>query len=183
MSKPHRAGATKPARRVRTSSWEGQAVQTTKQVTVFLENKPGRLANVLAALAAQKVNIIALTVMDKHEHSVLRVVADDPARTSQIIQTLNTRCTDTDVLLVELKNQPGALAHVCEVLAAEHINIDYAYCSSGGRNGKVFGIFKVSNTDKAMRVLGGSPNNSARRLEKRVVRNQRAYAPKGNARR
>jgi hypothetical protein len=155
-------------------------VETTKQVTVFLENKPGRLANVLAALANQKVNIAALSVMDKHEHSVLRLVTDDPPKTTQIIQTLNTPFTETDVLVVELKNQPGALSHVCEILAAEHINIDYAYCSSGGRNGKVAGIFKVSNADKAIRVLGQSPNTSTRRLEKRVLRNQRAYAPKAN---
>jgi hypothetical protein len=155
-------------------------VQTTKQVTVFLENKPGRLANVLAALAAEKVNITALSVMDKHEHSVLRLVTDDPAKTTQIIQAQNTPFTEAEVLVVELRNQPGALSHVCEILAAEHINIDYAYCSSGGRNGKVVGIFKLSNAEKAIRVLSQSPNASPRRLEKRVVRNQRAYAPKTN---
>src|SRR5207237_10187879 len=120
-------------------SCEVPDVETTKQITVFLENKPGRLANVLAALANEKVNITALSVMDKHEHSVLRLVADDPAGATQVIKALNTQCTEAEVLLVELKNQPGALSHVCEVLAAEHINIDYAYCSSGGRNGKVFG--------------------------------------------
>jgi hypothetical protein len=155
-------------------------VQTTKQITVFLENKPGRLANVLAALANEKVNIAALSVMDKHEHSVLRLVTDNPAKSTQILQGLNMPFTETDVLAVDLKNQPGALSHVCEILAAEHINIDYAYCSSGGRNGKVVGIFKVSNAEKAMRVLGQSPNVSARRLEKRVVRDQRTYAPKAN---
>jgi hypothetical protein len=156
-------------------------MQTTKQITVFLENKPGRLANVLAALAAEKVNITALSVMDKHEHSVLRLTTDDPAKSVQVIQKLNTPFTETEVLVVELKNQPGALSHVCEVLAAEHINIDYAYCSSGGRNGKVVGIFKVSNADKAVRVLAKAPNAAARRLEKRVLRDQRSYAPKGNS--
>src|SRR5262249_30889607 len=68
----------------------GLAVETTKQITVFLENKPGRLANVLSALAREKVNITALSVMDKHEHSVLRLVSDDPARTAQVMQSLNT---------------------------------------------------------------------------------------------
>jgi hypothetical protein len=156
-------------------------VETTKQITVFLENKPGRLANVLSALAHEKVNITALSVMDRHEHSVLRLVTDDAARTAQVIQGLNTPFTEADVLAVELRNQPGALAHVCEVLAAEHVNIDYAYCSSGGRNGKVIGVFKVSNADKAIRVLNQASNNSARRLERRPLRDQRAYTPKGNA--
>jgi hypothetical protein len=158
-------------------------VPTTKQITVFLENKPGRLANVLSALAREKVNLTALSVMDRHEHSVLRLVPDDAAHAARVIQGLNTPITETDVLLVELRNQPGALAHVCETLAAEHVAIDYAYCSSGGRNGKVFGIFKVSNTEKATRVLGeGAGNNVRRRAEARPVRDQRSYQIPGGRR-
>ena len=148
-------------------------IQKTKQITVFLENKPGRLATVLSQLAHARVNIVALSVMDKTERGVLRLVTENGTKAGQIIQGLNTPVTETDVLLVELRNQPGALAHVCEVLAADHINIEYAYCSSGGRNGKVFGIFKVSNVDKATRVLSESPNS--RRLERRPMRDQRAY--------
>jgi hypothetical protein len=148
-------------------------VERAKQITVFLENKPGRLANVLSALARDKVNIIALSVMDKHEHGVLRVVTDDAAKSAQVIQAMNTPCTESDVILVELRNQPGALAHVCETLAAEHIAIEYAYCSSGGRNGKVFGIFKVSNAEKASKILLTAGNN--KRQERRQLRDQRSY--------
>src|SRR5687768_16522096 len=107
-------------------------METTKQVSVFLENKPGRLANVLMALAREKVNVIALTIMDSHEHSVLRLVTSDPSSTARVLQALNAQFTEADVLMVELRNQPGALAHVCEQLAGAHLNIDYAYCSSGG---------------------------------------------------
>jgi hypothetical protein len=153
---------------------------TTKQVSVFLENKPGRLANVLSALAREKVNIAALSVMDSHEQSVLRVVVNDVAKTVQTLNALNTRHAETDVLVVELRNQPGALAHVCELLGAEHINIEYAYCSSGGRNGKTVGVFKVSNTDKAQRVLAGPLDvNGRRRLEGRALRHKVAYSKPG----
>jgi hypothetical protein len=151
-------------------------METSKQISVYLENKPGRLANVLSVLAREKVNITALSVMDSHEHSVLRLVTSDPVRTVKTAQSLGAACTETDVLLVELRNQPGALAHVCEVMAAEHVNIDYAYCSSGGRNGKVFGIFKVSNTDKAVRALASAGANSTKkRLERRPLRDRRSY--------
>lgn len=151
-------------------------MQTSKQVSVFLENKPGRLAKVLSALAREKVNITALTVMDSHEHSVLRLVADELPRAKQVLQALGTPHTEADVMLVELKNQPGALARVCETLGNEHINIDYCYCSSGGRNGRVLGIFKVTPIEKAMRVLGEGPNNKPRgRAEKRPPRDRRAY--------
>jgi hypothetical protein len=148
-------------------------VQTRKQITVFLENKPGRLAHVLSELARQKINIVALSVMDRHEHGVLRLVTNDEALTVKVIQSSNTPCTESDVLAVELKNQPGALAHVCEILAAERVSIEYAYCSSGGRNGKVFGIFKVSNLEKAQKILASPSNN--RKAERRALRDQRVY--------
>ena len=154
-------------------------METAKQVSVFLENKPGRLANVLRALERQKVNVTGLTVMDSHEHSVLRVVTSDRAKTATVLKEIGTPYTETEVLLVELKNQPGALAHLCEQLASEHINIDYCYVSSGGRNGKVLGIFKVSSIDKAARVLNGTAaNNSAKKKgsQKRPLRDKRAYS-------
>jgi hypothetical protein len=121
------------------------------------------MANVLSALAHDKINLTALTVMDSHEHSVLRLVADDLLKTRQAIKNLGIPFGETDVVVVELRNQVGALAHVCEILAGEHINIEYAYCSAGGRNGKTLGVFKVSSTDKALRVLGESPNHTIRR--------------------
>ena len=152
---------------------EAVVVESAKQITVFLENKPGRLANVLSELAREKVNITALSVMDKHEHGVLRMVTDDAAKTTKVLQGMNTPCTEAEVVLVELRNQPGALAHVCELLAAEHVSIEYAYCSSGGRNGKVFGIFKVSNADKASKILSAPINN--RKMERRTLRDQRSY--------
>ncbi len=155
-------------------------METAKQVSVFLENKPGRLANVLSALARDKVNVTALSVMDSHEHSVLRAVVNDPARAVAVLNGLGVSHAESEVLVVELRNQPGALAHVCEVLAAEHINIEYAYCSAGGRNGKTMGIFKVSNNEKAMRVLSAS-NPSKRYQDRRPVRAPRSYQPTGNS--
>src|SRR5207249_1151908 len=108
----------------------GILVETTKQVTVFLENKPGRLANVLSALSREKVNITALSVMDSHEHSVLRMVPDDLNKTRKALKAVNTPFAEVDVLVVEIRNQPGALASICEQLAAEHLNIEYTYLST-----------------------------------------------------
>jgi hypothetical protein len=151
-------------------------VETSKQISVFLENKPGRLAHVLVNLAHEKVNIIALSVMDSRERHVLRFVTEIPSRTRQILKDLGIPFSEADVMVVELRNQPGELAHVCEVLGTEHINIEYAYCSAGGRNGKTVGIFKVSNAAKAMRILGESPNNSLRRrMQLRPQRDRRSY--------
>ena len=146
-----------------------------KQITVHLENKPGRLAQVLSILAQAKVNITALAVMDGKEHGVLRMVTEDDVATKKSLASLNLQCTTHDVLTIELKNQPGALAHVCETLAGGHINIEHAYCSAGGRNGKVYGIFKVSNLDKAEQVMTAATNHSKRRIQVRPLRDQRSY--------
>ena len=151
---------------------------TAKQVSVFLENKPGRLANVLRALERQKVNVTGMAVMESHDHRVLRMVTNDVGRTAQVLRDISTPFTETEVLLVELRNQPGALARVCEQLAEEHISIDYCYVSSGGRNGKVYGIFKVSNHDKAARLLSGSANHTApkRKGKQHPLRDRRSFS-------
>src|SRR5581483_4676871 len=119
-------------------------------------------------------------VMDSHEHNVLRFVADDLDRARHVLKNLSTPFAESEVMLVELRNQPGELAHVCELLGAEHINIEYAYCSSGGRNGKTVGVFKVSNTDKAMKILGGPLDvNGRRRMQTRTLRHKVAYTRPG----
>jgi hypothetical protein len=149
-------------------------VQTSRQLSIHLENKPGRLANVLSALAGERVNIVAMSVMDSHDNQVLRIVVDDPGRARTCVRALNMAPNETDVVVAELRNQPGALAHVCELLASEHVNIDYCYCSAGGKNGKTMGIFKVSNHDRALRALS-SENVNARRKQIRPTRDQRIY--------
>ena len=147
------------------------------QISVFLENKPGRLANVLSALAREKVNLNAMTVMASHETGVLRFISDDVAKARTVLKNLGTRFSEADVVLLELRNQPGAMAHVCETLAGQHINVEYAYSGPGGRNGKSIGVFKVSNTEKAARVLASSPNNSRRRMGRRPMHTRSSPSP------
>lgn len=137
--------------------------ETTKQISVWLENKPGRLAQVCLALYREKINIAAVTVSESRDRSVLRMVTDDAAKTRATLKGLNVPFEEQDVLLVEMRNQPGALAQVCEQLAEEHVNIDYAYCSAGTRNGKTVGIFKVSNPGKAIKLLAEDDATRAKR--------------------
>jgi hypothetical protein len=126
------------------------------QFSVFLVNKPGVLAQVTGALAEQKVNVIAMTLVDSQEHGVLRLVAEDPDRVRQLLQQLNLPVTETEVLSLDLSNRPGALADVASLLGKNHININYAYVTSGAPGGRTTGIFKVADQAKASRVLKGS---------------------------
>lgn len=124
-----------------------------KQLSVFLINQPGRLAAVASALAKEKINITALTLMDSTEHGVLRVVAEEPERAKKVLERIDCPVTETEVLCVELPNRPGAFASVAQELGSAHINIDYAYVTAGAPGGKTLGIFKVPFLQKAAEVL------------------------------
>ena len=128
-------------------------IQVQTQFSVFLVNKPGVLAQVTRALADSKVNLVAMTLVDSQEHGVLRFVAEDPAKARDVVKKLNLPTTETEVLSMELSNRPGALADVSGLLGENHVNINYAYCTSGAPGGRTTGIFKVADLHKAQRIL------------------------------
>jgi hypothetical protein len=130
-----------------------QETRTETQFSVFLVNKPGVLAQVTGALAKAKLNLVAMTLVDSQEHGVLRLVADDAPATRAVLGKLNLPMTETEVLRLELSNRPGALADVATLLGENHININYAYCTSGAPGGHTTGIFKVADPKKAEKVL------------------------------
>jgi hypothetical protein len=123
------------------------------QFSVFLVNKPGVLAQVTAALADAKVNLMAVTLVDSQEHGVLRMVAEKADQTRGVLQKLNLPMTETEVLCVDLPNRPGALADVATLLGKNHININYAYVTSGAPGGRTTGVFKVADQAKALHLL------------------------------
>jgi len=131
-------------------------IHTQTQFSVFLVNKPGVLAQVTRALADEKVNVIAMTLVDSQEHGVLRIVAANAEMSRKVLAKLNLPMTETDVLCLDLSNRPGALAEIAGVLGENHVNINYAYCTSGAPGGRTTGIFKVADPAKAMRVLSAS---------------------------
>ena len=128
-------------------------VKTLNQFSVFLVNKPGVLAQVTGALADAKINIIAMTLVDSQEHGVLRIVAEKPEEARAVLTKLNLPMTETEVLCVDLPNRPGALADVATLLGKNHININYAYVTSGAPGGRTTGVFKVADHTKAVHVL------------------------------
>ena len=127
--------------------------RTATQFSVFLVNKPGVLAQVTTALATAKLNLMAMTLVDSQEHGVLRMVVADEAETRKVLGKLNLPMTETEVLCLDLSNRPGALADVATLLGENHININYAYCTSGAPGGRTTGVFKVADLNKARHVL------------------------------
>jgi len=140
------------------------------EVTAYLENKPGRLAKICSALAHEKVNIQALCVMDTPDRSVLRLVTDELDATRRVLTSLGTESEVHDVLAVEMENRPGALARVLELLAEDHISVEYAYVAAGSTAGKSLGLFHTSNPKRAQKVLTDpSHNGQDRGAERRPL--------------
>ena len=144
-------------------------MQVVTQFSIFLVNKPGLLSLVCSALATAKVNIIAMSMMDSTEHGVLRMVVENPEKARAAVQDLNIPITETKVLLMDFPNRPGALADVCGRLADAHVNINYAYCTTGPKGGKVKGILKVANNEKAKKVLA-APRDRRKDMNRKLRR-------------
>lgn len=145
-------------------------MHTAKQLSVSLVNKPGRLADMLAIMAKEKVSFKALAVMDSGVRGTVRFVPDDMAAAVSALDKINARYEAADVLLADVPSQPGAFRKICERLAAEHLNIDYAYCSfAPGTKGKsgVLAVIKVNDLAKAQRVLGANGTTNKRRVPMR----------------
>jgi hypothetical protein len=128
-------------------------LQSDVQFSVFLANRPGVLSHLVQQFAEHKVNLVAMSMMDATEHRVLRMVAEEPALARDTLAALDLPTTETTVLTSILPNKPGAIADVVQRLDDQHIQVHYAYCTAGSRNGRSLGVFKVSNLNKAVQVL------------------------------
>lgn len=135
-----------------------------KQLSVSLVNKPGRLADILIALGKGKVSVLALSVMDSTERGTIRFVPDDVGAAKKILDEINIRYETTDVLLIDIPSQPGSFRKICERIAADHLHIDYAYCSfesATKTKAERLAVLKVNDLAKAQRLL--SENGTVRK--------------------
>jgi len=100
------------------------------QLAVFMENRPGMLARTCQALAAAKINILALSIQDTVDHAIVRMVVDKPKEAEQVLSRLHAMMQCREVVFMDVPNEVGALAHLAERLAAAGINLEYAYCTA-----------------------------------------------------
>jgi len=128
-------------------------MQITKQLAVFLDNRPGMLARVAGALARAKINIYAIATSDTVDHSVIRMVVSDYRRALHVFEEHGTLVVEDDVLMLEGSNKPGVMARIAQKLADARINIEYCYSATPPDARKGLLILRVSNPAKALRVL------------------------------
>jgi len=124
-----------------------------KQISVFLENKSGRLSAVTNLLATKGINIRALSIADTSDFGILRLIVDDPDQAYRILREGAFTVSVTEVIGVEMPDEPGGLARVLAVLEKARINIEYLYAFIGRGQGGALVIFRVENLDEAVQHL------------------------------
>ncbi|GAV31371.1 ACT domain-containing protein [Coriobacteriaceae bacterium EMTCatB1] len=124
-----------------------------EQVSVFLENTTGRLAELTRALGDAGINMRALMVADTTEFGVVRIICDTPRRAVKVLDDAGFGASLTEVLAVEVPDRPGGLADVLEALQADGINVEYAYCFVEPSGDAAIDILRVDEPDRAREAL------------------------------
>lgn len=123
------------------------------QITVFLENKKGRLADVTDSLAKAGVNIRAASIADTIDYGLLRLIVSDPVKAHQALSDNGFTASEAEVLAVEVDDKPGGLARVISCLADEGINIEYLYAFVGKSGENAIVVLRSEDTARAAEVL------------------------------
>ena len=125
-----------------------------KQVSVFMENQPGRLVAMLEALTAQNINIRALSVAEGSDFGIVRLILSEVAKGAEALRKAGFTVTETVVLQVEMPDKPGGLLEsVAKPLAQAGINLEYFYAFIDPTPGKAVIVLKVSDPDRAEKVI------------------------------
>ena len=125
-----------------------------KQISVSLENVPGKLLDVSQLLGVEGINIRAFSVADTSDISTVRFVADDPEKTINVLRSHGYSVKESDVIAVEVPDHPGGLQAILKPLKRANINVIYLYPYLGkGDSGQAIVIVGVNKTEEALEVL------------------------------
>ena len=126
---------------------------TIQQISVFLENKSGRLAEVTNALGKAGVNMRAATIADTADFGILRMVVDNPTKALETLEQNGFTAKVTAVFAIELDDRPGGLGTIMQLFNQTGVNIEYLYSSLENKNEKAVVIFKVDDVEHGNRIV------------------------------
>jgi len=123
------------------------------QISIFLENRKGRLYEVCSLLGKHKINIRALTVAESEQFGILRIVVDKPEETAAILKKNGFVASLTEIVAVEVADKPGGLAEILKVFSQSNINVEYMYGFVEKKSDKAMLVFRFDEPDKAIALL------------------------------
>ena len=123
-----------------------------KQLSVFIENREGRLGEVLTALKESNINIVSLSLADTSDYGMLRMITSDPEEAKKVLKERGFSAKLTDVLAVKLEHKVGELQEVLEIICNAGINVEYMYALATKNNDATI-VIKTSNAEEAALLL------------------------------
>lgn len=126
---------------------------TVKQISVFVENRPGQLSEFSKLLERNNIDLRALSIAEAEDFGILRVIVDDPYNTIRILKAAGYVCSVTPVLAVEIADRPGSLVKILDALGNGGVNLEYTYAFLSRKKGSAYMIFRVEDNEKALEVL------------------------------
>jgi hypothetical protein len=123
------------------------------QVSIFLENRAGGLADVTDVLAQNGIDIRALALADMADFGILRLIVDDPDRTRTVLKAAGFTADKTRVVAVEVPDRSGGLAATLRSLRQGKVNVEYMYSATATKSGRAILIFRFDELDRALDVL------------------------------
>ena len=124
-----------------------------KQISIFVENKLGRLAEVTKILADNSINMNAISISDTTDFGILRIIVDNPDKAFEVLKKEGFTVKSTDVIAVALSDEPGSLAKVLKILDKESIEIEYMYAFLGRKEGESPAVIRVEEPERALKIL------------------------------
>ena len=124
-----------------------------KQISIFMENTTGRLADVTALLAQAGINLRAVSIADTTDFGILRMVADQPDAADRLLKDAGFTARETDVIGVEVPDHPGELARIMALFRDEGVSIEYLYASLEHKEDKAVIVLKVDDTKAGLAML------------------------------
>lgn len=124
-----------------------------KQISIFLENKSGRLSEVTRTLGENDIDISALSIADTTDFGILRLIVNDPERAEKILKAEGFTVSATSVIAIGVQDKPGGLAKALDILDKEQIGIEYMYAFVSKSEDEALVILKVADPEKAMDTL------------------------------
>ncbi len=124
-----------------------------KQISIFLENKSGRLAKVTKTLGENNINIRALSIADTTDFGILRLIVNDPDKAWKILKEQGFTVSATEIIAVQVPDKPGGLAGILQILEDSKINIEYMYAFVGKSGTDAEVVFRVEHIDRAIEIL------------------------------
>lgn len=139
-----------------------------KQISIFVENKLGSLADVTKALGEKNINIRALSMVGIGDFGIIRLIVDTPEKANDILQKEGFTVGSTDAIAIEMEDKPGSLAEIAEIFRKNGITLEYAYAFVAKAGKKAILIVRVDDVEKA--------ENALKKAEITLIRPEKLYS-------